>query len=135
MAINLFHLNGVLFLQGKGRIFVCFKSCVFYPAHFLVLAAIRELMEGCSAYELYVTAHVIALLVSLWILLVVLCARPSRGQIGTTLLVLSACIYTFGFTVEITSGNIGGFYAATLVQYFGECLLMIAFTLFISEYS
>lgn len=44
--INLFHLNGVLFLQGKGRIFVCFKSCVFYPAHFLCELFIRQKSDG-----------------------------------------------------------------------------------------
>lgn len=106
---------------------------IFYPAHFLVLATIRKLIAGCSAYELYVAAHIISLLITLGILLIVLCARPSRGQIATVLLVISGCIYIFGFTVEITSGNANGFYAATLMQYFGECLLMIGFTFFISE--
>lgn len=44
--INLFHLNGVLFWQGKGRVFVCFKSCVFYPAHFLCELFIRQKSDG-----------------------------------------------------------------------------------------
>lgn len=44
--VNLFHLNYVLFLQGKGRIFVCFKSCVFYPAHFLCELFIRQKSDG-----------------------------------------------------------------------------------------
>lgn len=44
--VNLFHLNGVLFLQGKGGIFVCFKSCVFYPAHFLCELFIRQKSDG-----------------------------------------------------------------------------------------
>lgn len=43
---NLFHMNGVLFLQGKGRVFVCFKSCVFYPAHFLCELFIRQKSDG-----------------------------------------------------------------------------------------
>ena len=106
---------------------------IFYPAHFLVLAAIKAVMSGCTIYEIYVALHVIALLICLGILMLVLWAKPSRGQIGTVLLVLSGCIYTFGFLVEITSGNVGGFYAATLMQYFGECLLMIGFTMFVAE--
>lgn len=106
---------------------------LFYPAHFLVLAGIRELINGCTAYELYVGAHVLALIFCLAILFIVLWARPSRGQIGTLLLVLAGCVYTFGFLVEITSGNVGGFYAATLMQYFGECVLMFAFTMFVGE--
>lgn len=106
---------------------------LFYPAHFLVLAAVKVVKTGCTVYEIYVALHVLALLVCLGILLLVLWAKPSRGQSGTLLLVASACIYTFGFLVEITSGNTGGFYAATLMQYFGECLLMIGFTLFVGE--
>ena len=106
---------------------------LFYPAHFLVLAAVKALVNGCSVYEVYVALHVIALVICLGILLMVLWAKPSRGQSGTLLLVVSGCIYTFGFLVEITSGNVGGFYAATLMQYFGECLLMVGFTMFVGE--
>lgn len=106
---------------------------LFYPAHFLVLAGIKVCIEGFSAYEIYVAAHVLSLLICLGVLLAVLWVRPSRGQIGTLLLVLCGCVYTFGFLVEITSGNVGGYYAGTLMQYFGECLLMIAFTMFVGE--
>lgn len=105
---------------------------LFYPAHFLVLAAIRALVNGCTIYEIYVGLHVIALAVFLWILLMVVLAKPSRGQTATLLLVLAGCIYTFGFLVEIMSGNVGGFYVATLIQYFGECIVTIAFTMFVA---
>ena len=106
---------------------------LFYPAHFLVLVTIKAMVNGCTIYEIYVALHVIVLVICLGILLLVLWAKPSRGQSGTLLLALSGCIYTFGFLVEITSGNVGGFYAATLTQYFGECLLMVGFTVFVGE--
>ncbi len=106
---------------------------LFYPAHFLVLAGIRWLMSGITVYDIYVGLHVLALLVCIAIFIRVFWARPSRGQAGTVLLVLSGCIYTLGFLLEITSGNVGGFYAATVTQYFGECLLIIGFTTFVSE--
>lgn len=106
---------------------------LFYPAHFLVLAAIKAIVNGCTIYEIYVALHVIAVVMCLGVLLLVLWAKPSRGQSGTLLLALSGSIYTFGFLVEITSGNVGGFYAATLTQYFGECLLMVGFTVFVGE--
>lgn len=106
---------------------------LFYPAHFLVLAGIRALLAGCTAYEIYVSLHIISLLVCLGILLLVVFAKPTRGQNATLLLVLSGCIYLFGFCVEIISVEAGGFYAATVVQYFGECLLMLSFTYFVGE--
>lgn len=106
---------------------------LFYPAHFLVLAGARALRNGCTVYDIYVALHIIALIICLGILLMVLWAKPSRGQSGTLLLVASGCIYTFGFLVEIISGNVGGFYAGTLMQYFGECLLMVGFTMFVGE--
>lgn len=46
LFINLFHLNCVLFLQGKGRVFACFKACVFYPAQFLCEWFIQQKGDG-----------------------------------------------------------------------------------------
>lgn len=106
---------------------------LFYPAHFLVLAGLKALMNGATMYDIYVAFHVISLMSCLGILIIVLWAKPSRGQSGTLILAASGCIYVFGFLVESTSGNVGGFYAATLMQYFGECMLMIGFTMFVGE--
>lgn len=105
----------------------------FYPAHFLVLAGIKQVVAGVTAHEFYVGIHIIALLISLCILIMVVLAKPSRGQIAAVLLVMSGCIYIFGFIIEIVSTEVSGFYAGTLTQYFGECLLMFGFTMLMSE--
>lgn len=106
---------------------------LFYPAHFLVLYFCGRFIGGCTIYEVYLWAHIFSLLICMGIFVRVIMAKPSRGQAATLFLVLSSCIYIFGFIAEIISGNVGGFYAATVTQYFGECLLMLAFTFFVSE--
>lgn len=105
----------------------------FYPAHFLVLAGIKKIVAGVTVHEMYVGIHIIGLLVCIGILIKVLWAKPSKGQIATVELVMSSCIYIIGFIIEIVSTDVSGFYAGTLAQYFGECLLMIGFTMFMAE--
>ena len=123
------HYNGKKGKDIGGRYFFY----LFYPAHFIVLTILKAFVAGCTAYEIYVGFHVLSLLVCLMILAIVLWAKPSRGQSSTLLLVLCGCIYTCGFLIEITSGNVGGFFAATVMEYFGECILMVAFTLFMAD--
>lgn len=121
--------NGRKGKETEGRYFFY----LFYPMHFLVLYFAKRLLEGCSIYQLYLWMHIISLLICLGVFVRVMLARPSRGQTASLFLVISSCIYIFGFIAEIISGNVGGYYAATVTQYFGECLLMLAFTFFISE--
>lgn len=122
------HYNG-----EKGRDIGRYFFYIFYPLHFLLLWGLKELTAGCTVYQLYLALHVLSLLVSLGIMILVLFARPSRGQSGTLLLVFAGCVYIFGFILEIISKDVSGCYTATLVQYFGECILMIGFTMFVSE--
>ena len=105
----------------------------FYPAHFLVLAGIKAVVAGLTIHQIYIAVHIIGLLIGMVILIRVVLAKPSKGQTAGIVLIMSACTYIFGFVVEIVSVEVSGFYAGTLVQYFGECILMIGFTMFMAE--
>ena len=105
----------------------------FYPAHFLVLAGIKAVVAGLTIHQIYIAVHIIGLLIGMVILIRVVLAKPSKGQTAGIVLIMSACTYICGFVVEIVSVEVSGFYAGTLVQYFGECILMIGFTMFMAE--
>ncbi len=103
---------------------------IFYPSHFFILWFIKMTLTTWDIYAVYYQAHVFALLMGILILILVLFARPSKGQSATVLLAASACIYIMGFVLEIRFDAIDAYHAAVLVEYFGECLLMFAYTYF-----
>ena len=106
---------------------------IFYPAHFMVLAYIRHVMQGYTLQNFYIDIHVVALLIALIILSYVLTLHTTRAQMAVTFFLTSATMYLFGFLIEITTYDVEGVYTATKLQYFAECFVFVAITLCIQE--
>ncbi len=123
------------FYNGEKGNIVINKSFfyIFYPAHFLILTFIRDYIFSFSVQEFYILTQVIALVLTLAVIALVCTMRPSKLQVGTLLFSIFSILYTFGFLVEITSTTVEGVYSAIKIEYFGECLLIITFTMFLKE--
>lgn len=106
----------------------------FYPAHFLFLYGIKELVAGVGFAEIYVLIHIVALALEFLVVVLVKIQKPSHAQSGFLIFAMAAIMYTFGFLVEITSGSVAGVYAAIKIEYIGECLVVIGFTWFMKEF-
>lgn len=106
---------------------------VFYPMHFLVLAAIKAIfVQKVDFYTLYAALHIIAFLVCILLVALSLRARPSVGQMAISIFLLTAGIYVFGFILEIFATTADGYYLACLVQYLGEFAALISALYFVA---
>lgn len=128
LAIPLLQLyNGEKGEYPFGRYFFF----LYYPAHFMVLYAIKMLIAG-EIHQLYLMIHVICLLCAVCITILVYKQVPSDASEACLILGLSAAIYTFGFILEILTSDLSFAYAGVIIEYFGECLVFVSFLRFIS---
>ena len=106
----------------------------FYPLHFLVLAGIKALtVYHASAYAIYLAVHIISLLLILFLMMLTLGARPSKGQTAILFFEMSAALYILGFVLEILAESADGYYIACVTQYFGELVTFIALLYFVAQ--
>ena len=106
---------------------------LFYPMHFLVLAAIKAFVEGTvTPWSLYLGVHVVGLVLVLAITMLTIFNKPSKGQISVLFMEFGALTYTIGFILEIMSDTVEGVHFACLVEYFGEYTLFLAVLYFVS---
>lgn len=107
---------------------------LFYICHFLVLWGIERIVAG-DLYSVYVGAHVLCFVLSILSTYRFTQSKLSKPIVPAIVMSISGCVYIFGFLMEITAGDtLDIAYAGTVVQYFGESVLFVAFLWFMSEF-
>ena len=129
--IPLYFYNGQL--GEKKNLFNKYFFYCFYPGHFLILSAIKYLVGNMVDQDIYIMAHIIALVIALIMLGYVLTINPSRAQNAVTCFMIFAIMYIFGFLQEITTREVAGVYTGTKLQFFAECMLFISLTYCMQE--
>lgn len=106
---------------------------LFYPGHFLFLYSIKLIMAG-NIKAVYLGLHVLVLFIIMIFIYMLTIQKPSRAVNVTILMAVGGLIYTFGFILEVLTGDFMMAYAGTIVEYFGECILLLGFLWFTSEF-
>ena len=106
----------------------------FYPVHFLVLYAFKQMYHTYSGYTVYVALQILTLVLAMYVIYKMFQQRPSKAQSGSILFGCATIVYMYGFLLEVTTTTLSGAYQAVKVEYFGECFVVIGFTLFLSEF-
>lgn len=104
---------------------------IYYPMHFCILYAIKCIMLG-NYHELYLNIHIMCLVLIICFTVLIVRHSPSEASITCIIMGASGAIYTFGFIMEILYDDLSFAYAGVIIEYFGECILFIAFLRFIS---
>lgn len=129
LAIPLLYLyNGEKGKYPGGRYFFY----MFYPCHFLVLYTIKCLMEG-QYRNVYMLLHVVCLVFAVGLTIIFAVSRPSGTQSACLLVGVTASLYVFGFLIEIITSNVDVSYIGVIIEYAGECALLIAVMRFMAQ--
>lgn len=107
---------------------------IFYPAHFTILYLIKVAYASFGIYGVYVFMHIFCIVATLVLLAYILHVKPSKAQVSIIFFITFAVMYMIGFLIEITSSDINVLIAAIKVEYFGEALVFIGITWFISAF-
>jgi diguanylate cyclase (GGDEF)-like protein len=130
LALPLLRLyNGEKGKNFGGRYFFY----LFYPGHFLILSLGKYFVSGViTVWSLYLTLHVVSLVIVLVITFLTAYGKPSRGQASLLIVEFGVIIYILGFMLEILSNTAEGVHFACIVEYLGEYILFTAQIFFIS---
>lgn len=117
----------------KGKPFLSrYFFYFFYPLHFCVLSAVKEIVtHHASAYEIDLWLHIAVLFVSWFLAFQSMRCRPSKGQTAVVFFMISGSVYIFGFIMEIMSKTASEFHLAIMTEYFGEGMCFVSLLYFV----
>lgn len=106
----------------------------FYPAHFLVLFASKEIIKNYGSYWLYVALQIVCIVLVVYFVIRVMLEKSSKAQNAAVLLGVSGLVYVVAFFIETTAPSQALAYGIVTMEYLGEAGGFIGTTIFLSEF-
>ena len=107
---------------------------VFYPAHFIVLYAMKMVVAHYGSYWLYVGMQLVCMAVLIGFLVRLMYEKSSKAQNAAVLFSVGALVYTFAFFVESTAFTKDLAFGAVTLEYLGEAITFLGLTVFLLEF-
>lgn len=107
---------------------------IFYPAHFLVLFASKEIIKHYGSYWLYVGLQLFCMALIIFFMIRIMMVKSSKAQNAAVLLSAFGLVYTAAFFIETTSKTQDLAFGAVTMEYLGEAGGFLGLTVFLSEF-
>lgn len=107
---------------------------IFYPAHFLVLFASKQIIQHYGSYWLYVTMQIACIALVVYFIIRIMLEKSSKAQNAAVLLGVSGLVYVVAFFIETTAASQALAYGAVTMEYLGEAGGFLGATIFLSEF-
>ena len=107
---------------------------IFYPAHFLVLYALKVVIANYGSYWLYVGLQLVCLMIVLCFIVRIMFEKSSKAQNAAVLFSVSGVVYIVAFFIETTAKTQDLAFGAVTMEYLGEAGAFIGYTIFLSEF-
>lgn len=107
---------------------------IFYPAHFLVLFASKQIIHHYGSYWLYVALQIVCIVIVVYFVIRVMLEKSSKAQNAALLLGVSGLVYVVAFFIETTAASQALAYGIVTMEYLGEAGGFLGATIFLSEF-
>ncbi|MDD6570881.1 MAG: TraX family protein [Thermoflexaceae bacterium] len=107
---------------------------LFYPVHFLVLFAIKLVINNYGSYWIYIGLQLFCILLVLCFICRIMFEKSSKAQNATVLLSVSGLVYTVAFFIETTARTKELAFGAVTMEYLGEAGAFLGATIFLSVF-
>lgn len=119
----------------KGKcLFGRYFYFIFYPAHFLVLYAIKMIISTFGSYGVYIGFQVFCICLLTFFIAYVLLVKSSKAQSSTILFCVCTLVYEVAFLIETTAKSLDVASTAVTFEYVGEAGAFMGLTIFLAEF-